>query len=49
MSKTCKRYAVLAFVPSFIATGDKVGLLPSVILITIGIYFLKRFIETMED
>ena len=49
MTKQCKRYAAATFLTLFIATGDEVGLLPTLIIGTIGIYFFKKFMETMED
>lgn len=42
-------YGLTAFTIGLIATGDKVGLLWTVILLLPMAYCLKRFIETMED
>lgn len=49
MTKQCKHYAVAAFLTLFIATGDEVGLLPTLLLGIVGTYFMKKFIETMEE
>ena len=49
MKSNCKRYALISLVFLFIATGERVGLLPTIILGLTGAYFLKKFIETLED